>query len=161
MRALADRFRGWLIPGLYDGMSRSPPRPSPVDAGAFCRRSSRRRRRPARPPRSGHRETDHYSLRHEHVSCSRTQASRTPRRYKACFAPLLKASRLILSLGRAPRPNPGLRGDDTCWLGASRCSSCFAASQFRCHTVFLKISHYGMQHLDVVWGRSLVVTSLS
>jgi hypothetical protein len=33
--------------------------------------------------------------------------------------------------------------------------------QFRCHTAFLKISHYGMQHLDVVWGRSLVVTSLS
>jgi len=51
--------------------------------------------------------------------------------------------------------------DDRCWLGASRCSSCFAAAQFRCHTVFLKISHYGVQHLDVVWGRSLVVASLS
>ena len=33
--------------------------------------------------------------------------------------------------------------------------------QFRGHTAFLKISHYGMQHLDVVWGRSLVVMSLS
>jgi hypothetical protein len=110
-------------------MSRSPRRPSPVDAGAFCRRSSRRRRRPARSPRSGHRETDHYSLRHEHVPCSRTQASRTPRRDKACFR---RSRRLNTGLRRrfvvSPRLDSRFRGDDTCWLGRWRCSSCFSGS---------------------------------
>jgi hypothetical protein len=35
----------------------------------------------------------------EHVSCSRTRASRIPRRYKACFAPLSAASRLCPTAG--------------------------------------------------------------
>jgi hypothetical protein len=61
------------------------------------------------------------------MSCSRTRASRIPRRYKACFAPLSAASRLMSSLHRVPRLDPRFRGDDTCWLGPSRCSSCFEA----------------------------------
>src|SRR5277367_2494861 len=65
---------------------------------------------------------------YEHVSCSRTRASRTPRRCKACFAPLSAASRLMSSPRRVPRLDPRFRGDDTCWLGRLRCSTCFEAS---------------------------------
>src|SRR5277367_5952317 len=63
-----------------------------------------------------------------HVSCSRTRASRIPRRYEACFALLSATSRLTSSLRHVPRLDPRFRGDDTCWLGRSRCSSCFEAS---------------------------------
>src|SRR5271170_2008731 len=68
---------------------------------------------------------------YERVSCSRTRASRIPGRDKACFAPLSAAFRLMLSLRRVARLDSRFRGDDTRWRGASRCSSCCAASPQR------------------------------
>src|SRR5271154_1945860 len=44
------------------------------------------------------------------------------------LSPLSAASPLMSSLRRVPRLDPRFRGDDTCWLGWSRCSSCFEAS---------------------------------
>ena len=46
----------------------------------------------------------------DHASCSRTRASRIPGRYKARFAPLSAASRLISSAGRVPLLDPRFRG---------------------------------------------------
>ena len=57
---------------------------------------------------------------------SRTRAFRVSRRYKARrFAPLSTTRRRFVVSSRL---DPRFRGDDKCWLGRSRCSSCFAAS---------------------------------
>jgi hypothetical protein len=129
MRALADRFRGWLIPGPpFRWNEPIAPASMPRGRRGFCRRSSRPRSRPARSPRSGQSETNYWSLRHEHVSCSRTRASRIPRHYKAYAS---RRSRRSVEMQQLIRGVP-------------------LVFQFRCHPAFLKIFHYGMQHLEFV-----------
>jgi hypothetical protein len=113
--------------------SKDPPRAARTETDSSRSASRRLLKTAARPTRSRGPLSNMFSgdnrtraVLYEHASCSRTRASRIPRRYQACFAPLSAASRLMSSLRRVPRLDPRFRGDDTCWLGAVEIWKCLA-----------------------------------
>ena len=71
-----------------------------------------RRRQTANESTRGKRRQPNTGVLYENVSCSRTRASRIPRRHKVCFAPLSAAFRLTSSRRRVPRLDPRFRRDD-------------------------------------------------